>query len=186
MAKNTKKERKPHGFGQAALQRKERNKNATVVAAQLRDHSNLERVEATGVVFPLGSLKKREVRAAILPWVYDWRRSRLFTHRFCTTVIRKFVALLGVIPPRDPKETFSQWVSAQARRLQLLVRQAKKARHSMSSRDPSTWETQPVEWPQAGSELATLKLVLRFQWQEFFLFTSYFFQEGFRFVTTRH
>lgn len=142
--------RKPFGEGRAALQRKLRQCKAHEVADWILPHLDVEAVESTGHLFPRGPWRKRRVKAVFEPWIYECKGSRMFTSRLCQAVVRRLCVVLQTIPPRHPRQQFSEWVGQQGRRLKELVRAAKKhggGSRRMASRDPSEFDTQLEDRP---------------------------------------
>ena len=84
-------------------------------------------VNHTGELFPRGDLRKKKVRTLVEFASGPACRGRVFTTRVCRMAIRKLMRSdLELKPPRDPEESWNTWLDRQSRRLQVLVRSAKK------------------------------------------------------------
>ena len=91
---------------------------------------------SSGDLWPRGSLKKKLVRGMFQPWIHK-AKGRWFTLKVAKLVCRKIWDNLPFTPPRDPKLTFSQYITVQARRLVGLSRASKKLKMA----DPTLVDT---------------------------------------------
>ena len=123
-----KRPRAKNGQGRAARQTQARYQLAAKVAKWLLPQMHANKVEATGSLFPRGSLKKKALRELTSPWLHKLDGRRCFTkgllHRICDELVHK----LGFIPPRDPGQSFQDYLVQQSARLGVIIRQAKKLR----------------------------------------------------------
>ena len=138
------KQRRPAGKGRLAVQRKLRHIRADEIADWILPHLNHDRIEATGHIFPNGSWRKSRVKAVFKPWLHRCTGSRMFTTRLCQAVVRRICSLLETMPPRHPRQPFSEWVGEQACRLKILVRAAKK--RGFGGKKMDEFDTQLQDW----------------------------------------
>jgi hypothetical protein len=128
--------RKPWGQGVAAKQCLERNRKANQVVEWVFPCLDQEKIESSGDLWPRGSLIKKLVRGMFQPWIHK-AKGRWFTLKVAKLVCRKIWDNLPFTPPRDPKLTFSQYITVQARRLVGLSRASKKLKMA----DPTLVDT---------------------------------------------
>ena len=130
--------RKPWGQGVAAKQRLERNEKANQVVDWISPFLDFDRIESSGELWPRGSLKKRVVRDLFQPWIHK-AKGRWFTQKVAKLVCRRIWDQLPFTPPRDPKLTFTGYITVQAKRLVSLSRASKKIKMA----DPTMLDTLP-------------------------------------------
>ena len=118
--------------GRREEQKLERQARAGAFVDRLLPRLNIEDIERSGRLIPRGTLKRRCVKRIFGFVTLGVYGGRIFTSRLCKLIIRELLRRLQFTPPRDPKESFTDYVSKEALRLQLMARKAKR----MSSKDP--------------------------------------------------
>lgn len=136
--------RKPWGQGRAAQQRHQRNRTAFDVAELIKDRMDLDQAQASGQLFPRGTLK-RPANKKLFDWVHRYS-GRVWTKQLLKQVVRVLLRTIQNLP-MDPSKTYGQFVSQQSKRLGFLIRQAKRIKvPGFESMVDPTYFTKVLSW----------------------------------------
>ena len=117
--------KKPHGCGRMAKQRVLRSQRAKWLTFALFRRLDVDAVERSMVLIPAAvNLKKRRWRRTFA--ILTCLEGRVYTTRMCQSVIRRLLRMLPFTISIPPNSTSSEFVTAQAERLQKVAKAAKR------------------------------------------------------------
>ena len=118
-------DKKQHGCGRMVKQRVLRSQRAKWLAFALFHRLDLDAVERSMVLIPAAvNLKKGRWRRTFA--VLTCLEGRIYTKRMCQSVIRRLLRMVPFTISIPPNSTISEFVMAQAERLQKVAKAAKR------------------------------------------------------------